>query len=144
MLVFLVDLLGVHGRDVLGPLIGHLRLRRAAVTKIWDRGVARGELDPNVDPEVALDLIFGAALYRDGNRARRINPGRRRRHRGHSDAGTGQLIGWSGPGLTLSPTLLLTTQVIESMTTRQPVVRVLVVLPVPLDVGLVGGGGPKA
>ena len=32
--------------------------------KIWDRGVARGELDPNVDPEVALDLIFGAAMYR--------------------------------------------------------------------------------
>ena len=31
---------------------------------IWDRGVARGELDPNVDPEVALDLIFGAAMYR--------------------------------------------------------------------------------
>jgi hypothetical protein len=29
-----------------------------------DRGVARGELDPNVDPEVALDLIFGAAMYR--------------------------------------------------------------------------------
>src|SRR6202040_2685416 len=26
MLVFLVDLLGVHGRAVLGPLIGHLRL----------------------------------------------------------------------------------------------------------------------
>ena len=23
-----------------------------------------GELDPNVDPEVALDLIFGAAVYR--------------------------------------------------------------------------------
>ena len=36
----------------------------AAVTKIWDRGVARGELDANVDPEVALDLIFGAAVYR--------------------------------------------------------------------------------
>jgi len=30
------------------------------VTKIWDRG----ELDPTVDPEVALDLIFGAAVYR--------------------------------------------------------------------------------
>ena len=28
------------------------------MTKIWDRGVARGELDANVDPEVALDLIF--------------------------------------------------------------------------------------
>lgn len=41
-----------------------VNLRRAAVRKIWDRGVARGELDPNVDPEVALDLIFGAAIYR--------------------------------------------------------------------------------
>jgi hypothetical protein len=39
-------------------------VRRAAVRKIWDRGVARGELDPNVDPEVALDLIFGPAMYR--------------------------------------------------------------------------------
>ena len=34
-----------------------VNVRRAAVTKIWDRG----ELDPTVDPEVALDLIFGAA-----------------------------------------------------------------------------------
>ena len=41
-----------------------VNLRRAAVTKIWDRGVARGELDPNVDPAVALDLIFGPAMYR--------------------------------------------------------------------------------
>jgi Tetracyclin repressor-like, C-terminal domain len=39
-------------------------VRRAAVRKIWDRGVARGELDPNIDPEVALGLIFGPALYR--------------------------------------------------------------------------------
>ena len=29
-----------------------------------DRGVAHGELDPNVDPEVALDLIFGPTMYR--------------------------------------------------------------------------------
>ena len=41
-----------------------VNLRRAAVRKIWDRGVARGELDANVDPEVALDLAFGAAMYR--------------------------------------------------------------------------------
>jgi AcrR family transcriptional regulator len=41
-----------------------VNVRRAAVKKIWDRGVARGELDPNVDPEVALDLIFGPAMYR--------------------------------------------------------------------------------
>jgi hypothetical protein len=41
-----------------------VNVRRAAVRKIWDRGVARGDLDPNLDPEVALDLIFGAAMYR--------------------------------------------------------------------------------
>jgi AcrR family transcriptional regulator len=41
-----------------------VNVRRAALRKIWDRGVARGELDPNVDPEVALGLIFGAAMYR--------------------------------------------------------------------------------
>ncbi len=41
-----------------------VNVRRAAVRKIWDRGVARGELDPKVDPEVALDLIFGPAMYR--------------------------------------------------------------------------------
>jgi AcrR family transcriptional regulator len=39
-------------------------VRRAAVQKIWDRGVARGELDPNIDPDVAMDLIFGPAMYR--------------------------------------------------------------------------------
>src|ERR1700760_4365918 len=41
-----------------------INVRRAAVMKIWDRGVARGELDPNVDPQVALDLIFAPAVYR--------------------------------------------------------------------------------
>jgi AcrR family transcriptional regulator len=41
-----------------------VNVRRAAFRKIWDRGVARGELDPNVDPEVALGLIFGPAMYR--------------------------------------------------------------------------------
>ena len=46
--------------------------------------------------------------------------------------------------LTLFPTLVFPAQVIESMTPGQPVVCGLVVLPVPLDVGLVGGGGPKA
>jgi hypothetical protein len=46
-------------------------------------------------------------------------------------------------GLTLSPMLVLPAQVSESMTTGQPVVRVLVALPVPLDVSLVGGGGPR-
>jgi len=38
--------------------------RRELVKAIWSRGVARGELHPDVDPEVAMDLIFGAAIYR--------------------------------------------------------------------------------
>ena len=42
-----------------------LNVRRAAMRKIWDRGVARGELDPNIEPEVALVLIFGPPpMYR--------------------------------------------------------------------------------
>jgi hypothetical protein len=36
---------------------------------------------------------------------------------------------------------LSTLDMVESMTTGQPVVRRLVALPVPLDVSLVGGGG---
>jgi AcrR family transcriptional regulator len=39
-------------------------LRREAVMEIWNRGVERGELNSNADPEVVLDLIFGAAMYR--------------------------------------------------------------------------------
>jgi len=38
--------------------------RRRMVRAIWDRGVARGELRPEVDPEVAIDLVFGPAMYR--------------------------------------------------------------------------------
>ena len=74
-----------------------VNVRRAAVTNIWERGVARGDLDPNVDPEIALDLIFGAAMYRTATGHSRIDARRRRCHRGHSYAGTGQLISKSGP-----------------------------------------------
>jgi AcrR family transcriptional regulator len=38
--------------------------RRRLVGAIWERGVARGELSPEVDQEVALDLVFGPAMYR--------------------------------------------------------------------------------
>jgi hypothetical protein len=34
------------------------------VRAIWDRGVARGELRSDVDAEVAIDLVFGPAMYR--------------------------------------------------------------------------------
>ena len=38
--------------------------RRELIRRIWDRGVARGELRADVAPEAAFDLLFGAALYR--------------------------------------------------------------------------------
>jgi len=38
--------------------------RRQLARTIWDRGVARGELRVDVDPEVAMDLMFGPAMYR--------------------------------------------------------------------------------
>jgi AcrR family transcriptional regulator len=38
--------------------------RREIMRKILDRGIARGELRPDVEPEVAIDLIFGPAMYR--------------------------------------------------------------------------------
>jgi AcrR family transcriptional regulator len=38
--------------------------RRELVRAILDRGIARGELRPDVDPEAAIDVIFGPAMYR--------------------------------------------------------------------------------
>jgi AcrR family transcriptional regulator len=38
--------------------------RREVGRAIWERGVARGELRPDVDREIAIDLIFGPAMYR--------------------------------------------------------------------------------
>ncbi len=41
-----------------------MQARREVGRKIWDRGVARGELRPEIDREIAVDLIFGPAMYR--------------------------------------------------------------------------------
>jgi AcrR family transcriptional regulator len=41
-----------------------LKSRRDAVRVIWRRGVDRGQLPADVDSEMALDLIYGPALYR--------------------------------------------------------------------------------
>src|ERR1700692_3375308 len=49
------------GAELRDYLVGS---RRKLVRAIWDRGVARGELRAEVDPEVAIDLIFGPAMYR--------------------------------------------------------------------------------
>lgn len=41
-----------------------LKPRREATRVIFDRGVRRGEIDQNLDPELLLDLIYGPAIYR--------------------------------------------------------------------------------
>ena len=38
--------------------------RRALMRTIWSRGVARGELRPDVDPDAAIDQLIGPMLYR--------------------------------------------------------------------------------
>jgi AcrR family transcriptional regulator len=38
--------------------------RRAMMRKVWDRGVTRGELRDDIDPDVAIDLLIGPVLYR--------------------------------------------------------------------------------
>lgn len=52
-------------RSIQEELRSHLvGLRRALFRTIWERGVARGELRDDVDPDAAIDLIIGPALYR--------------------------------------------------------------------------------
>jgi AcrR family transcriptional regulator len=41
-----------------------MQTRRNVGRAIWDRGVARGDLRPDIDREIAIDLIFGPAMYR--------------------------------------------------------------------------------
>lgn len=43
---------------------GLIQSRRRVGRAIWERGVARGELRADVDAEVAIDLVFGPAMYR--------------------------------------------------------------------------------
>ncbi len=38
--------------------------RRALMRAMWDRGVARGELRSDVDPDSAIDQLIGPMLYR--------------------------------------------------------------------------------
>lgn len=38
--------------------------RRSVVREIWQRGVERGELRADIDPDTAMDLIYGPAIFR--------------------------------------------------------------------------------
>ena len=41
-----------------------LRPRRQAVRELWERGVARGEIRPDLDADLGVDLIFSPMFYR--------------------------------------------------------------------------------
>ncbi|HEX7825130.1 MAG TPA: TetR/AcrR family transcriptional regulator [Mycobacterium sp.] len=41
-----------------------IQARRRVGRAIWDRGVARGELRADVDPEIGIDVVFAPAIYR--------------------------------------------------------------------------------
>jgi AcrR family transcriptional regulator len=55
---------------VLDPVFGaafrerFILTRRAALRAVLDRGAARGELDPAVDPDLLVDVVFGVLWYR--------------------------------------------------------------------------------
>ena len=38
--------------------------RRKDAKRIWERGVERGELRPDIDPEVAIDALYSPLFYR--------------------------------------------------------------------------------
>lgn len=54
--------------------------RRERLLAIWRQGIQRGQLDPDVDPEDGIDLLFGASVFRillghqpiSGDRSRRL------------------------------------------------------------------------
>ena len=41
-----------------------LRSRQNGIEELWSRAVARGEVRADVDPEIAMDLLFGPVMWR--------------------------------------------------------------------------------
>jgi AcrR family transcriptional regulator len=38
--------------------------RQHGIRELWDRAVARGEVQDDIDPDLALDLVFGPVMWR--------------------------------------------------------------------------------
>ena len=58
--------------------------RRAEVTRVIERGIARGDLRPDADPTIATELLVGPVYFRlvfGGRARRRASPGSDRRRR---------------------------------------------------------------
>ncbi len=45
----------------LGRFLG---LRRDATRVMWERGIQRGEIDPTIDIDIAMDLVYGPMMFR--------------------------------------------------------------------------------
>jgi AcrR family transcriptional regulator len=41
-----------------------LASRRHGIQHLWSRAVARGEVRPDLDPDIAIDLLFGPVMWR--------------------------------------------------------------------------------
>jgi len=41
-----------------------LKVRRDAARVMWQRGVTRGEIRPEIDAEIVLDLVYGPMVFR--------------------------------------------------------------------------------
>jgi AcrR family transcriptional regulator len=38
--------------------------RQRAIQELWDRAVSRGEVQKDIDPDLAMDLVFGPVMWR--------------------------------------------------------------------------------
>jgi hypothetical protein len=59
--------------DIVEGMIGRPRRDRGAI--IFQRAIERGELDPNTDLELALDLLAAPIYWRQSVRDRQVEPG---------------------------------------------------------------------
>ncbi|MFF4299797.1 TetR/AcrR family transcriptional regulator [Streptomyces sp. NPDC001601] len=63
-------LIGLMAQALLDPVFAtafrdrFLFGRRAAMREILDRAIARGEIAPDVDPELLIDVVYGVLWYR--------------------------------------------------------------------------------
>jgi hypothetical protein len=38
--------------------------RQHGIAQLWDRAIARGEVRADLDPEIAMDIVFGPVMWR--------------------------------------------------------------------------------
>lgn len=64
MMPGLASAMAEHAEVATAVRVGFLGTRRAALMEVVDRGIARGELRPDIDRELTLDFLGGPLFYR--------------------------------------------------------------------------------